>query len=393
MANYDGTNKSSAGCAQHLPYWEIKTEHTKNLYNEAMAMATPEAVAFCDPDNYQGPDIEVDASTLTEEQWQARRADHLGGSDISAIFGENHFKTNLDLYYAKTGKVPAVPEEESSASRLNKLWGHISEEYVDAWLSEKYPYNDIITDTNIYAMPGRPYITANIDRMMRKPDGSYCLVEIKTTSPFNKAAWENGNIPIPYIYQVRTYMAILGVWECVVVCMFDRDTLIANTIKRDLDEEMRIIQGCEDFWMGNVLPHFPPVPLGEPEAALDTIHKYAGDADKNAPSKVLDKSFADICSKYSKVRAERDAARTTFEALDKQCKDMVVPIAAAMGTSILAETTGLDGTRWLLKYAPRMSRAGVDMKKLKALYPKAYNDCFIPQKESSRIFTLKAANK
>ena len=106
MASYDGTNKSSAGCAQHLPYWEIKTEHTKNLYNEAMAMASPEAVAFCDPDNYQGPDIEVDASTLTEDQWQARRADHLGGSDISAIFGENHFKTNLDLYYAKTGKIP-----------------------------------------------------------------------------------------------------------------------------------------------------------------------------------------------------------------------------------------------------------------------------------------------
>ena len=236
MASYDGTNKSSAGCAQHLPYWEIKTEHTKNLYNEAMAMASPEAVAFCNPDNYQGPDIEVDASTLTEDQWQARRADHLGGSDISAIFGENHFKTNLDLYYSKTGKTPAVQEKESSSSRLNKLWGHISEEYVDAWLSEKYPYNDIITDTNIYAMPGRPYITANIDRMMRKPDGSYCLVEIKTTSPFNKAAWENGNIPIPYIYQVRTYMAILGVWECVVVCMFDRDTLIANTIKRDLDE-------------------------------------------------------------------------------------------------------------------------------------------------------------
>ena len=133
------------------------------------------------------PDIEVDASTLTEDQWQARRADHLGGSDISAIFGENHFKTNLDLYYSKTGKVPAVQEEESSASRLNKLWGHISEEYVDAWLSEKYPYNDIITDTNIYAMPGRPYITANIDRMMRKPDGSYCLVEIKTTEPVQQS--------------------------------------------------------------------------------------------------------------------------------------------------------------------------------------------------------------
>lgn len=28
MASYDGTNKSSAGGAQHLPYWEIKTEYT-----------------------------------------------------------------------------------------------------------------------------------------------------------------------------------------------------------------------------------------------------------------------------------------------------------------------------------------------------------------------------
>lgn len=54
MASYDGTNKSSAGCAQHLPYWEIKTEHTKNLYNEAMAMATPEAVAFR-PGQLSGP--------------------------------------------------------------------------------------------------------------------------------------------------------------------------------------------------------------------------------------------------------------------------------------------------------------------------------------------------
>lgn len=211
MASYDGTNKSSAGCAQHLPYWEINTPYTRELYNEAMAEASPEAVKFCNPDGYNGPEIEVDASTLTEDQWQARRADHLGGSDISAIFGANKFKTNLDLFYAKTGKQPIVPEEETSQSRLNKLWGHISEEYVDAWLSERYPYNDIITDTNIYSMPGKPYITANIDRMMRKPDGSYCLVEIKTTSSFNKAEWENGNIPIPYIYQVRTYMAILGV--------------------------------------------------------------------------------------------------------------------------------------------------------------------------------------
>ena len=66
MASYDGTNKSSAGCAQHLPYWEIRTEYTRSLYNEAMGQASPEAIKFCDPDGYNGPEVEVDASTLTD---------------------------------------------------------------------------------------------------------------------------------------------------------------------------------------------------------------------------------------------------------------------------------------------------------------------------------------
>ena len=77
--------------------------------------------------------------------------------------------------------------------------------------------------------------------MMRKPDGSYCLLEFKTANSLKKSEWENGNVPPQYIYQVRQYMAIMGVWECIVVCMFDRDNVVANTVVRDLDEEMRIL--------------------------------------------------------------------------------------------------------------------------------------------------------
>lgn len=64
--------------------------------------------------------------------------------------------------------------------------------------------------------------------MMRKPDGSYCLLEFKTANSMKKGEWENGNVPPQYIYQVRQYMAILGVWECIVVCMFDRDNVVAQ---------------------------------------------------------------------------------------------------------------------------------------------------------------------
>ena len=73
MASYDGTNKSSAGCAQHLPYWEINTPYTRELYNEAMAEASPEAVKFCNPDGYNGPEIEVLTFPLSLAQTNSRR--------------------------------------------------------------------------------------------------------------------------------------------------------------------------------------------------------------------------------------------------------------------------------------------------------------------------------
>lgn len=42
--------------------------------------------------------------------------------------------------------------------------------------------------------------------MMRKPDGSYCLLEFKTANSLKKSEWENGNVPPQYIYQVRQYI-------------------------------------------------------------------------------------------------------------------------------------------------------------------------------------------
>lgn len=68
-------------------------------------MASSEAIAFCDVDNFSGPEIECDASTLTEDEWQKRRAHTIGGSDCAAIFGEN--KYNVDALQGRclTGSI------------------------------------------------------------------------------------------------------------------------------------------------------------------------------------------------------------------------------------------------------------------------------------------------
>ena len=119
MPTYDGTQKANSGCAQNIPYHIFRTSYVDNLRQDALAMASSEAIAFCDVDNFSGPEIECDASTLTEDEWQKRRAHTIGGSDCAAIFGENKYKTNLDVYYEKIGKQPVFAQEETPESRLN----------------------------------------------------------------------------------------------------------------------------------------------------------------------------------------------------------------------------------------------------------------------------------
>lgn len=385
---FDGTNKGSAGGGKNIAYHAIHTPYTDKLMQDAIGLASQEAVAFCDPENYAGPVIEVDAATLTEDEWQERRKTHLGGSDAAVVFGESHFKDNLRLYMEKAGEVPVVDEEESG--KLFKLYGHLNEEYVAAWLAERYPFNEILIDTNIYALPGHEYITANIDRMMIKPDGSPCLVEIKTTSAFNKDAWKDNNVPVPYLYQVRLYMAILGVPEAIVVCMFDRDTFAVSRVTRDLDEEKFIIEGLIEFWERHVLAHIPPAPLGNPTSILDTLTAYTGHGDKSLPKMQMDTaSFEALCNEYMSVSEQYKSAKALLDGLDAKRKELQIPFAAALGQTTEGEVVSSDGkTHWQIKYTPRKGRDVTDLKKLEAYYPKAYADC-VSTGEEGRTFGMK----
>ena len=47
MPTYDGTQKANSGCAQNIPYHIFRTSYVDNLRQDALAMASSEAIAFC----------------------------------------------------------------------------------------------------------------------------------------------------------------------------------------------------------------------------------------------------------------------------------------------------------------------------------------------------------
>lgn len=164
MSTYDGTQKANSGCAQNIPYHIFRTSYVDNLRQDALAMASSEAIAFCDVDNFSGPEIECDASTLTEDEWQKRRAHTIGGSDCAAIFGENRYKEfeqqnpateGLPNICGYMGRACRQMEKEEGANRANcttcplAQFARMKELYrvLDEW-SDAYYNNDapLVTD-------------------------------------------------------------------------------------------------------------------------------------------------------------------------------------------------------------------------------------------------------
>ena len=57
------------------------------------------------------PEVVVDISKLSREDWLSYRRLGIGGSDVAAIMGISPFATIRDLYYDKVGIQPVIEEK------------------------------------------------------------------------------------------------------------------------------------------------------------------------------------------------------------------------------------------------------------------------------------------
>ena len=275
MTNFDGTSKSAEGKGQSIEYWKKSSPYMDEIKQKVIAKASPEALRYIDPENYKGPLIVCDASTLDNEEWTKQRINSIGSSEVSSVFGDSPYPgcTNLDLFYKKTGAIRVIEDDEADKEKRarNFLYGHLMEEYLHLITRQMFPGSKLIIDTNIYASPQMPYLTANLDGMMQLSDGSFVHVEYKTTSEFGEDAYANGAIPQHYKRQLIQCQNIMGVYVSYLIVAFSRDNIIIRRYNRDLDEEYDQLIAAKEFWTRNVLPGIAPQPLGPVENVIKTM--------------------------------------------------------------------------------------------------------------------------
>lgn len=162
----------------------------------------------------------------TEQEWLKERKKGIGGSECSAIIGQNPYKTNVELWEEKTGRRKA----EDISNKDCVIFGKFAEHPIREIFKLDYPkyeveHQEFVTVSN----KDFPFIRGSFDGVLtEKETGRKGILEIKTTNilqSMQKEKW-NDRVPDNYFCQILHYFlvnpefefAILkarlkGVWE------------------------------------------------------------------------------------------------------------------------------------------------------------------------------------
>lgn len=163
-------------------------------------------------------------STVNNTTIAANRADWLrlrnkgiGGSDASAVMGQNPWKTNVELWEEKTGRrQPAYLDDNPLVK-----YGKNAEEHLRKLFELDFPeYEVFYEDFNNQSHPSYEWLKGSFDGELKdKRTGEYGILEIKTgeiNSRLAASKWDN-QIPINYLWQVLHYLLVKPKFTFVVV--------------------------------------------------------------------------------------------------------------------------------------------------------------------------------
>lgn len=150
-----------------------------------------------------------------ETAWLKGRMNGIGGSDASAIIGMNPYKTNIDLFEEKTGRM--IPEDISDKPYV--IYGKNAEAPIRELFMLDYPeYQVSHYEYRILQSVKYPFMQASLDGELIDQEGRKGILEIKTTNilqSMQREKWNN-KIPQNYYIQVLHYLLVTA-YEFVVL--------------------------------------------------------------------------------------------------------------------------------------------------------------------------------
>lgn len=205
-------------------------------------------------------------------EWLKNRMNGIGGSEISAVIGQNPYMTNIELWELKTGR--RTPEDISEKSFVK--YGTQAEMHLRELFRLDFPeYSVDYVENNSFTNSKYPWAKASLDGWLtEKETGRKGVWECKTTEilqSMQKEKW-NQQIPMNYYCQVLFYMAVIEadfavlkaqlktVFEGIPYLQTRHYHIEREEVQRDIDYLMK--KGAE-FWECVEADKRPPLRLPE----------------------------------------------------------------------------------------------------------------------------------
>lgn len=290
-------------------------------------------------------------------EWLKERRAGIGGSEIAAIMGENHWNSPRQIWLSKMGMFDDKPPQQSEAAR----WGNLLETIVaDEWAlrnNRKYVHIPVILQDD-----ERPYLLANIDGFTLSDDMQVVtgVLEVKTTSAYNNDVWENGPLPFHYMCQTNWYCGITHLGAYTIICLVGGQRLYSYDMPAESDLFKREVAAADDFWLGHIVTGIEPA-----ATAVDAeLFKKAEAADVSEDGEEVSVVWDDdenkrLVDSYIKLREKISALEDVKKAIYAQIR---VNLGAA--TSAITSTGSVS-----LK---RSMRRSCDYALLERIAPEVY---------------------
>lgn len=288
---------------------------------------------------------------MSHQDWLNVRRRGIGGSDAAAIAGLSKWKSPMSVYLEKIGEVESEAGEAA-------YWGLALEDVIVREYAKRSGLR-VKRRNAVLQHREHKFMIANIDRIVGNIYGKgpgTGVLEIKTTSAYNKDAWSGDKIPDEYMIQVQHYLAVTGYRWAAIAVLIGGQEYQERLVIRDWDIISYLIEIERDFW--KLVENRTPPEIDGSKASTDVLNLLYPRSEEKSEILLPDDAVGLIDQYQTAAGEEKAAAGRKDEAANK--------LKAMLGEC----EAGYIGDRRVTWKTAIQER--VDSKKLKAEHPKIF---------------------
>lgn len=246
-----------------------------------------------------------------ESHWHELRAQHIGGSEVAALFGLSSFMTPFELWHIKKGNIEAPSLDDND----RVFWGNALEPAIAKGIAQLEGWS--IRKVHRYlSSEDVPGMGASLDYQIISHQRGTAPLEIKAVDYLEYRDWpEEGDEktpPMKYALQVQSQVALLNSrWGTLGALVsgnrperffFDRHDAAINKIKSEI----------ENFWYSIKTGKEPAPDFNKDYQTLEQLYKPDSDSFEDRTG---DETLEALCAAYIGARDDEKAAAKTKEAI------------------------------------------------------------------------------